>query len=173
MRCPYCFASDTRVVDSRLGEDGERVRRRECQTCDARFTTFEEVVFEMPLVVKADGRREKFCEDNLRNGMMRALEKRPVATEAVESAVKRVMRRFTHQGEAEIAAAQIGEAVMAELAELDEVAYVRFASVYRRFRDVNAFGDEVARLKRDAGDAKKSEPRRAPKLSLFAGGKKD
>ena len=148
MRCPFCANEDTRVIDSRLGDSGESVRRRrQCQDCAQRFTTFEHVVFDMPSIVKTDGRREKFDESKLRRGLMRALEKRPVETEAVEGAINRIMRKFTHKGEREIDVSQIGEAVMNELRHLDEVAYVRFASVYRSFQDLEAFSDEVEKLK--------------------------
>lgn len=167
MRCPFCASDNTRVLDSRLGDGGECVRRRrECQACDERFTTYEQMALQMPQVIKADGRREKFSEAKLRTGMLRALEKRPVGGEAVEGAINRVMRRFTHRGEREITAADIGDAVMYELCALDEVAYVRFASVYRRFQDVDAFGEEVERLK----GTLLSQPSKA-QLSIF-GGKK-
>jgi len=167
MQCPYCANPDTRVVDSRLGDGGECVRRRrECTACAERFTTFEEFALSMPQVIKYDDRREKFMESKLRRGMARALEKRPVSGEAVEGAVKRVMRRFAHTGEREVAAAAIGEAVMRELGELDEVAFLRFASVYRRFQDVDAFNAEVERLR----DAQLSRPSKMQR-SIF-GGKK-
>ena len=152
MRCPFCANDDTRVIDSRLGDTGESVRRRrECQECAKRFTTFEHVVFDMPSVIKADGRREKFDEDKLRRGITRALEKRPIGAEAVEGVVNRIMRRFTHKGDREISVQRIGEAVMYELSQLDEVAYVRFASVYRSFQDLEAFGEEVAKLRESLG----------------------
>ena len=167
MRCPYCSSEDTRVIDSRLGDGGESVRRRrECQACSERFTTFENVVFQMPLVIKADGRREKFDEVKLRRGIMRALEKRPIDTETVEGAVNRIMRQFTHKGDREIAVAQLGEAVMNELRGLDEVAYVRFASVYRSFQDLEAFSDEVEKLR----ESLSSQPSKV-QLSLFTGSK--
>ena len=152
MRCPFCANDDTRVIDSRLGDTGESVRRRrECQECAKRFTTFEHVVFDMPSVIKADGRREKFDEDKLRRGITRALEKRPIGAEAVEGVVNRIMRRFTHKGDREISVQRIGEAVMYELSQVDEVAYVRFASVYRSFQDLEAFGEEVAKLRESLG----------------------
>jgi len=148
MQCPYCAHADTRVIDSRLSDGGESVRRRrECAACAERFTTFEEFALSMPQVVKFDGRREKFSESKLRRGFERALEKRPVGGEAVEGAIKRILRKFAHTGEREVATAAIGDAVMRELTELDGVAYVRFASVYRRFQDVDAFGAEVERLR--------------------------
>ncbi|MEM7195692.1 MAG: transcriptional regulator NrdR [Pseudomonadota bacterium] len=167
MRCPYCASEDTRVIDSRLGDGGESVRRRrECQSCTERFTTFENVVFQMPLVIKTDGRREKFDEVKLRRGIMRAMEKRPIDVETIEGSVNRIMRQFTHKGEREIPVARIGEAVMNELRGLDEVAYVRFASVYRRFQDLEAFSDEVQKLK----DSLSSQPSKV-QLSLFTGTK--
>lgn len=148
MRCPFCANEDTRVIDSRLGDSGESVRRRrECQECSQRFTTFEHVVFDMPSVIKSDGRREKFDEIKLRRGLMRALEKRPVSAENIEGIVNRIMRRFTHKGEREMQGSQIGEEVMHELRKVDEVAYVRFASVYRSFQDLEAFSEEVEKLK--------------------------
>ena len=165
MRCPYCSSDDTRVIDSRLGDGGETVRRRrECQSCNERFTTFEHVVFQMPLVIKSDGRREKFDEAKLRRGIMRALEKRPIDSESIEAALNRIMRQFTHKGEREIAVKQIGEAVMNELRDLDEVAYVRFASVYRSFQDLEAFSDEVEKLK----ESLSNQPGKV-QLSLFTG----
>lgn len=167
MRCPYCICEDTRVIDSRLGEGGESVRRRrECLSCEERFTTFEYVVLQMPQVIKSSGRREKFDETKLRRGLARALEKRPVESGRIESAVNRIMRRFTHKGDREIAASSIGEAVMCELRELDEVAYVRFASVYRSFQDLEAFSDEVEKL-RETLIGRNDELQ----LSLFVGAK--
>ena len=145
MLCPYCN-TDTRVIDSRQGDDFVR-RRRECPACEQRFTTHEQIVLSMPQVIKADGGREKFSEEKLRNGMLRALEKRPVDTERIENALNQIMRAIADSGEREIAAKTIGEAVMSALAELDEVAFIRFASVYRRFPDLDAFNDEVAKLK--------------------------
>ena len=148
MRCPFCANDDTRVIDSRLGDSGESVRRRrECQECLKRFTTFEHIVFDMPSIIKSDGRREKFDEAKLRGGIMRSLEKRPIEIEAIEGVINRVMKKFTHKGDREIDVKEIGEAVMYELRMLDEVAYVRFASVYRSFQDLEAFSDEVQKLK--------------------------
>lgn len=168
MRCPYCASADTRVLDSRLGDGGESVRRRrECQDCEQRFTTMEQAILQLPLVIKSNGEREKFSEAKLRQGMTRALEKRPIDTEAVEGAINRILRQFTHKGEREIPTNDIGEAVMNELSALDEVAYVRFASVYRRFQDVDAFSDEVARFK----GVQSSRPGTA-QFSIFPGRKK-
>ncbi|MGI9316292.1 MAG: transcriptional regulator NrdR [bacterium] len=167
MRCPYCANEDTRVIDSRLGDGGESVRRRrECQSCSERFTTFENIVLQMPQVIKSDGGRERFDEDKLRRGLARALEKRPVDVETIEGAVNRIMRQFSHKGDREIEAKQIGEAVMDELRELDEVAYVRFASVYRSFQDLEAFSDEVEKLRETLSDRSGKV-----QLSLFANGK--
>ena len=126
-------------------------RRRVCQDCGARFTTFERAELRMPQVVKGDGRREAFSEDKLFTGLQRALEKRPVASETVERVVRDIERRLMQSGEKEIPSREIGEWVMEALRELDEVAYVRFASVYRRFEDVNAFRAELDRLHRDDG----------------------
>ncbi len=147
MRCPFCEAQDTRVVDSRLASDGDQVRRRrECLSCGERFTTYESAELVMPRVIKTDGLREAFNEDKLRTGFLRALEKRPVDTEQIEAALRRVMHRIRAAGEREVYSRDIGEWVMDELRELDEVAYVRFASVYRSFQDVNAFREEIERL---------------------------
>jgi transcriptional repressor NrdR len=156
MRCPFCAADDTRVVDTRLADNGETIRRRrECMTCRERFTTFERAELRMPQVMKSDGRREAFVEDKLRTGINRALEKRPVETEAVEAMVQRVIRAILTGGEREIDSKRIGELVMEHLGELDQVAYVRFASVYRSFQNVDAFSAEVDRLKSEPSEAAK------------------
>lgn len=147
MRCPFCSVDDTRVIDSRLADDGDTVRRRrECQGCEERFTTFEHAQLRLPQVVKSDGRREPFDEVKLRGGMQRALQKRPVESSAVEAAVQRILRKVTVGGDREIDAAKIGQFVMQELHELDGVGYVRFASVYRSFEDVDAFSEAVRSL---------------------------
>ncbi len=144
MRCPFCQAQDTRVVVSRLAREGEQVRRRrECARCAERFTTYETAELIMPQVVKRDGTRVPFADAKLRNGMLRALEKRPVATESMEAAVSRIRKRIQGRGGREIAASRIGDWVMEELRELDQVAYVRFASVYRSFEDVSAFREVI------------------------------
>ena len=148
MRCPFCAHDDTRVVDSRLSDEGSSVRRRrECPACGQRFTTFERAELSLPAVVKADGRREPFSEEKLLRGLFRALSKRPVATNLVHAAARNIQRRIRERGEREIPARLIGELVMEALRDLDPVAYVRFASVYRRFEDVDAFSAEVARMK--------------------------
>lgn len=147
MRCPFCQTHDTRVIDSRLASDGDMVRRRrECVACGERFTTFESADLQLPRIVKSDGVREPFDERKLRTGMQRSLEKRPVPTEAVEEAVSRIKKQLMASGERELPSRSIGELVMAELKELDQVAYVRFASVYRSFQDVSAFREVIEGL---------------------------
>lgn len=147
MRCPFCGADETKVVDSRLASEGTQVRRRrECLKCNERFTTFETAELLMPRVVKRDGSRVPFDEEKLRGGMLRSLERRPVATDLVEAAIERIHHRLITLGEREVNSAQIGEWVMDELRDLDQVAYVRFASVYRNFRDVSEFREAIERL---------------------------
>ena len=150
MRCPFCSADETRVVDSRLADDGNSVRRRrECEVCSERFTTFERAELRMPQVIKSDDRREPFKEEKLRGGMRRALEKLPIDAAAVEKVIGRIRHKLFASGEREIRSRQIGEWMMEELKELDPVAYVRFASVYRSFQDLSAFSDEVQRLQNE------------------------
>jgi transcriptional repressor NrdR len=150
MRCPFCSADETRVVDSRLSDDGDSVRRRrECEVCGERFTTFERAELRLPQVIKSDGRREAFSEDKLRTGLSRALEKRPVQAEAVEAMIGRIRHKLTASGERELPSRTIGVWIMEELKELDPVAYVRFASVYRSFEDLDAFREEVQRLQNE------------------------
>ncbi|MFN3919395.1 MAG: transcriptional regulator NrdR [Methylohalobius sp.] len=139
MHCPFCNAPDTRVIDSRLTPDAKVRRRRECVQCRERFTTYETAELSLPWVVKRDGRREPFDEAKLRAGLLRALEKRPVASERVEATIQRLKRTLLHGGEREVPSRQIGEMVMEELKSLDRIAYVRFASVYRSFEDVSEF----------------------------------
>lgn len=149
MQCPFCKASDTKVIDSRLVANGDQVRRRrECLSCRERFTTFETAELVMPRVVKQDGSRQPFDEEKLRRGITRALEKRPVSIEVIEAAIESIKHRLRAAGEREVAALQIGKEVMEELRRIDQVAYVRFASVYRSFQDVNEFKEEVDRLSR-------------------------
>ncbi|MBS1269347.1 MAG: Transcriptional repressor NrdR [Gammaproteobacteria bacterium] len=148
MWCPFCRSDDTRVIDSRLTDDGDTVRRRrECSACGERFTTLERALLRMPYVVKSDGSREAFEEGKLRAGITRALEKRPVDTDTVENAIQRIQHKLLTSGEREIPSLRIGEWVMQELGDLDQVAYVRFASVYRSFQDVDEFSEEVERLR--------------------------
>ncbi len=150
MHCPFCGADDTKVIDSRLVAEGDSVRRRrECQTCGERYTTFETAELVMPRVVKSNGSREPFNEEKLRNGLQKALEKRPVSIEEIESALNRIMHRLRATGERELPSREVGEAVMSELRSLDGVAYVRFASVYRDFQDVSEFQAEIQKLTTD------------------------
>jgi transcriptional repressor NrdR len=154
--CPFCGHVETKVNDSRLAGEGRQIRRRrECLSCGERFTTFETAELVMPVVVKTDDVRESYDESKVRAGMEKALEKRPVAREAVEEAVSRITHRVRLQGDREVPSRVIGEFVMDELRQLDEVAYVRFASVYRHFKDVEAFHEEIQRLRsqRTSSDA--------------------
>lgn len=158
MHCPFCAAIETKVIDSRLANEGAQVRRRrECLSCGERFTTFEQAVLVMPRIVKRDGTREPFNEEKLRSGILRALEKRPVATEQVEAAIERIQKRINASGERELDARQVGEWIMLELRGLDQVAYVRFASVYRSFQDVNAFREEIERLENEPSPEEKRD----------------
>ncbi|SEI88251.1 transcriptional repressor NrdR [Allopseudospirillum japonicum] len=150
MHCPFCGAHDTKVNDSRLVAEGDQVRRRrECLSCGERFTTYETAELVLPRVIKQDGSRELFDEQKLRAGMLRALEKRPVDTEAVEAALQRVRHQIRALGERELQSRQIGEVVMQHLKQLDQVAYIRFASVYRSFKDLDEFRAEIDRLSQE------------------------
>ncbi|RAP58491.1 transcriptional regulator NrdR [Oleiagrimonas sp. MCCC 1A03011] len=150
MHCPFCQHEDTRVIDSRLTDDGATVRRRrECPSCGERFNTFETAELKLPAIVKSDDRRETFDERKLRVSFQRALQKRPVASDDVDTAVRTIINDLRRSGEREVASRQVGELVMRELKKLDQVGYVRFASVYRRFEDVHAFREEIERLERD------------------------
>lgn len=147
MHCPFCSHEETKVIDSRLAGDGRQIRRRrQCLDCSERFTTFESAELVMPRLVKSDGRREPFDEEKMRGSMMRALQKRPVSSEKLEDAVGRLVHRLRTLGEREVGSRLVGELVMEELRELDEVAYVRFASVYRSFQDVTEFQEEIRKL---------------------------
>jgi len=153
MHCPFCDAEDTKVIDSRLVAEGNQVRRRrECMTCEERFTTFETAELVMPRLIKGNGNREPFNVDKLLTGMMKALEKRPVSLELVENSISHIKHELRATGEREVPSKLVGEMVMNELKKLDEVAYVRFASVYRSFQDLAEFRDEIERLE--------AEPRR-------------
>jgi transcriptional repressor NrdR len=150
VRCPFCSHENTRVVDSRLTRDGLQIRRRrQCEDCGSRFNTYESPEIKAPRIIKADGGRQAFSEEKLREGMLRALEKRPVETREVERAIRSLLREISTVEDSEIPSSLLGEWVMRELAKLDQVAYVRFASVYRRFEDVQAFRDVIERLERD------------------------
>jgi transcriptional repressor NrdR len=147
MHCPFCGHEETKVIDSRLAGEGRQVRRRrQCLDCNERFTTFETAELVMPRLIKSDSTRQPFDEDKLRNSMVRALEKRPVPSERLEQAIGRLVHKLRTLGEREVPSRLVGELVMEELRELDEVAYVRFASVYRSFQDVTEFQEEVQRL---------------------------
>jgi transcriptional repressor NrdR len=147
MRCPFCRDLENRVVDSRLAKEGDVIRRRRhCGACGRRFTTYERVDEALPMVVKKDGRREPFDRQKIVSGLKRACEKRPVSVDAIEGVVDRIEHQLQERGERELASREIGEAVMRELHVLDAVAYVRFASVYRSFRDVHEFMRELEDL---------------------------
>jgi transcriptional repressor NrdR len=153
MHCPFCAHEETKVIDSRLAGDGRQVRRRrECSDCGERFTTFESPELVMPRLIKRDNTREPFDEVKLRNGIQRALEKRPVSSETIEEIMSRIIHRLQTVGEQEVPAKIVGEMVMEALQLVDEVAYVRFASVYRSFQDVTEFQEEILRLQEMTGD---------------------
>jgi len=156
MHCPFCQHEDTRVIDSRLADDGATVRRRrECPQCGERFNTFETAELKLPAIVKSGERRESFDERKLRTSFERALQKRPVASHDVDSSVREIINDLRRSGEREVPSRHIGELVMRELGKLDQVAYVRFASVYRRFEDVQAFREEIEKLERDLPELEK------------------
>ncbi len=156
MYCPFCSAPDTRVIDSRLANDGVQVRRRrECASCNERFTTYETAELNMPRIVKQDGSRMPFKEEKLAAGVMRALEKRPVSTEQIDESLNRIKHQLLAAGEREINSAVIGNMVMEELLALDQVAYIRFASVYLDFSDVNAFRDAIEKIEKTKATKKK------------------
>jgi len=149
MHCPFCRASDTKVIDSRLVSDGHQVRRRrQCAGCQERFTTFEQAELVMPRIIKTTGSREPFDDQKLRNGMSRALERRPVGVDEIENSLHHIKSQLRATGEREVPSTLLGNLVMDELKQLDKVAYIRFASVYRAFEDVEEFGKEIAKLGR-------------------------
>jgi transcriptional repressor NrdR len=155
MKCPYCKAEDTGVIDSRLSEDGDTVRRRrECKACGKRFTTYERVELNMPMIVKSTGHRVPYDREKIRTGFMRALHKRPVPTEYVEAAIQRTEQRVIALGEREVASRVVGELVMRELKKMDDVAYIRFASVYEDFQRVDDFRDAIQQVKKPGGKRK-------------------
>ena len=172
MYCPFCSHEETKVIDSRLAADGRQIRRRrQCLDCNERFTTFESAELVMPRLAKSDGRREPFDEEKMRSSMHRALEKRPVASDDFEQAVGRLVHRLRTMGEREVPSRLVGELVMEELRELDEVAYVRFASVYRSFQDVTEFQEEITRLQ-EISDASASREQMSLLPELLDGKKK-
>ena len=147
MHCPFCSENDTKVIDSRLVADGHQVRRRrQCLACSERFTTFESAELVRPKVVKSNGNREPFDEDKMVGGLQRALEKRPVSADSVDVAISMIKSRLRATGEREVPSEMIGNLVMEQLKDLDKVAYIRFASVYRSFEDIKEFGEEIAKL---------------------------
>ncbi len=172
MYCPFCGHVETKVNDSRLAGEGRQIRRRrECLSCGERFTTFETAELVMPVVVKTDDVREAYDEAKLRSGMEKALEKRPVAREALDEALSRITHKVRIIGDREVPSRVIGEFVMEELRQLDEVAYVRFASVYRHFQDVEAFHEEIQRLRSQRSASElvrdgKRGPKREPAKEL-------
>ena len=144
MDCPFCQSHDTKVTDSRFVPETNQIRRRrECNVCQERFTTYEMVELDMPWVIKRDGSRESFDQQKLKSGILRAVQKRPVSMEQVDVAISHILRQIRNLGEKEIESQKIGEFVMQELRDIDDVAYVRFASVYHRFQDVDAFVHEI------------------------------
>jgi transcriptional repressor NrdR len=158
MYCPFCANEETKVIDSRLAGEGRQIRRRrECLACSERFTTFESPELVMPRLIKRDNTREPFDEVKLRNGIVRALEKRPVSSERIEEIITRIIHRLQTEGEQEVPAQLLGEMVMNELQGVDEVAYVRFASVYRSFQDVTEFQDEIQRLQEMGGETSRRD----------------
>ncbi len=150
MKCPFCGSPDTQVVDSRISDEGDTVRRRRrCTICDKRFTTFETAEVRMPQVVKQNGQRAEFDREKVRTSFLRALHKRPVPTPLVDEAISRIIQKVLTVGEREIMSRQIGEMVISELAKLDKVAYIRFASVYRSFQDVDDFRDVIREVSKE------------------------
>jgi transcriptional repressor NrdR len=155
MKCPFCGYSDTRVIDSRLGKEGNNIRRRrECSQCERRFTTFERVEEMLPLIIKKDGRRQPFERKKIIAGIRRACEKRPVSIATIEKIVDNLERQLQESGEREVESRIIGQAVMDALHDLDQVAYVRFASVYRQFKDINEFMSELKDILAEGGNSR-------------------
>lgn len=153
MRCPFCSEEETKVIDSRLVAEGEQIRRRrECQACSDRFTTYETAELQLPKIIKQNDIRQPFDEVKLRAGILRALEKRPVSIEKIETTVNHIKHELIATGEREISSMRVGEAVMAHLKALDHVAYVRFASVYRSFEDLDEFRKEIDLLSGDGDE---------------------
>ncbi len=153
MKCPFCDELEDKVVDSRMAKEGEVIRRRrECLSCKRRYTTYERVEESLPLVVKKDGRREPFDRSKILAGLKKACEKRPISTATIEAVTDRIEKRIQEMGESEIPSRVIGEEVMKELHQLDQVAYVRFASVYREFKDIDQFMDELKALAQQRRD---------------------
>lgn len=153
MHCPFCNTEDTKVIDSRLVNDGQKIRRRrECTNCQERFTTYEFAEISLPRLIKKDGNFEQFDETKLRSGIMRAIEKRPINIETVDKVIAEIIQSLRNSGEREISTQKLGEITMKKLKDLDEVAYVRFASVYRRFEDIADFHEEIVKLSKVTED---------------------
>ncbi len=164
MKCPFCGHAEDRVVDSRVGRGGEFIRRRrECLKCQRRYTTYEYVEDVLPMVVKRDGRREPFDRQKLRSSILKACEKRSVGVQAVDDVVAEIEARLHERAEKEISSLELGELVMERLQKLDQVAYVRFASVYRQFKDISQFMDEVKGLLKEGDKAKAPKPKAVAK----------
>ncbi len=150
MKCPFCDALEDKVVDSRMAKEGQVIRRRrECLSCKRRYTSYERVEESLPMVVKKDGRREPFDRAKILSGLKKACEKRPISVATIEAVTDRIEKRIQEMGETEIPSGLVGEEVMKELHKLDQVAYVRFASVYREFKDIDQFMDEIKALARE------------------------
>mgnify|MGYP001242257812 FL=1 len=158
MHCPFCQAQDTKVIDSRLVGDGSQIRRRrECELCQARFTTFETADLALPRIIKSDGERQPFNGTKLKAGMLRALEKRPLSSEEVDAVFGNVLTQIRQLGEREIPSRMLGEIVMKSLKSVDQVAYVRFASVYRDFQDIEEFAQEISTLSKEKKRSKNTK----------------
>ena len=158
MYCPFCQAEDTKVIDSRLVADGSQTRRRRsCEVCESRFTTFETADLALPRVIKSNGERQPFNGSKLKKGMLRALEKRPLSAEEIDTVFGKILKRIRTSGVREIKSIEIGEIMMSALKEVDSVAYVRFASVYRDFQDIKDFSEEINSLSREKPKSKKSK----------------
>lgn len=150
MKCPFCDELEDKVVDSRMAREGEVIRRRrECLACKRRYTSYERIEESLPIVVKKDGRREPFDRLKIVSGLKRACEKRPISTATIETVADRIEKRIQEMGETEVSSRTVGEEVVRELHQLDQVAYVRFASVYREFKDIEQFMDELKILARE------------------------
>ncbi|MFA9275721.1 MAG: transcriptional regulator NrdR [Candidatus Aquirickettsiella gammari] len=149
MKCPYCHHGDTQVIDTRISEEGDTIRRRRrCASCDKRFTTYERIELTMPVIVKKNGSRSEYESSKLRASLMLALRKRPVSAEAVDTAIQRIEEKLLASGEREIVSGHLGELVMRELKRLDKIAYIRFASVYKSFEDVSEFVEAIQEVKK-------------------------
>ncbi|MBR7746771.1 transcriptional regulator NrdR [Undibacterium baiyunense] len=151
MKCPYCHHDETQVIDTRISEEGDSIRRRRrCSSCDKRFTTYERIELAMPVIVKKNGSRSEYESSKLRASLMLALRKRPVSAEAVDTAIRHIEEKLLASGEREIISGHLGELVMRELKRLDKIAYIRFASVYKSFEDVSEFVEAIQEVKKNS-----------------------